>query len=554
MGVLYVQIAIYSRKSKFTGKGESIENQIDMCRSYIFSHFPEATEDNISIFEDEGFSGQSLNRPQFKSLMEIEKKVPFDVIVVYRLDRISRNVGDFAGLIDKLNGYKTAFVSVKEQFDTSTPMGRAMMNIAAVFAQLERETIAERVKDNMYMLAKTGRWLGGTTPLGFDSEKVDYIDDKGVSRKCCKLTENHIQLETVKLMYKKFIELRSMKKLETYLLNHKITTQNDCQFYVTTIRTILTNPVYCTADEFAYDYFNIQGCDIAASKEECDGSHGFIGYSKTETSRGGERIINDRKEWIVAVGRHKGIISGEEWVEVQGILEENADSKLKYKQSHNPDALLSGILFCECGSHMRPKYHRANKKGIKPYSYMCELKERSKKEKCDCNNLNGMAADKLICSILLNYDIPDNIFNRYLDKLSKSNFKTDTSELIKNQEAIKAKKQKEISALIKALTADVNATAIQYINKEISEINDTITAADNEIKRLRLMETGHKQSKNNFDTTKKAFAFFKENFDDLSAEYKRRFIRQNIKKIVWNGRTLSVFIWGRRSGSTGCLS
>ena len=185
---------------------------------------------------------------------------------------------------------------------------------------------------------------------------------------------------------------------------------------------------------------------------------------------------------------------------------------------------------------------------------MCELKERSKKEKCDCNNLNGMAADKLICSILLNYDIPDNIFNRYLDKLSKSNFKTDTSELIKNQEAIKAKKQKEISALIKALTADVNATAIQYINKEISEINDTITAADNEIKRLRLMETGHKQSKNNFDTTKKAFAFFKENFDDLSAEYKRRFIRQNIKKIVWNGRTLSVFIWGRRSGSTGCLS
>lgn len=549
-----MRIAIYSRKSKFTGKGESIENQIDMCRSYIFSHFPEASEENISVFEDEGFSGQSLNRPQFKNLMEIEKKVPFDVIVVYRLDRISRNVGDFAGLIDELNGYKTAFVSIKEQFDTSTPMGRAMMNIAAVFAQLERETIAERVKDNMYMLAKTGRWLGGTTPLGFDSEKVDYIDDKGVNRKCCKLTENYEQLETVKLMYKKFRELRSMKKLETYLLNRKITTQNNCQFYVNTIRTILSNPVYCTADKFSYDYFNIQGCDIAASREECDGSRGFIGYSKTETSRGGERIINDRKEWIIAIGRHKGIISGEEWVEVQSILEENADSKIKYKQSHNPTALLSGILFCECGSYMRPKYHRVNKNGVKPYSYMCELKERSKKEKCDCHNLNGMAADNLICNILLNYDIPDSIFNRYLDKLSKSNFKADTSELIKSQEAIKAKKQREISALIKALTADVNKTTIQYINKEISVINEAITAADNEIKRLKLIETGHKQSKNNFDTAKKAFAYFKENFDNLSVEYKRRFIRQNIKKVVWNGRTLSVFIWGRRSDSTGCLS
>lgn len=219
-----------------------------------------------------------------------------------------------------------------------------MMNIAAVFAQLERETIAERVKDNMYMLAKTGRWLGGTTPFLFDSEKADYINDKGVSRKCCKLIENYAQLETVKLIYKKFRELLSMNKLETYLLNRKITTQNDCRFYVTTIRNILTNPVYCTADLFAYDYFNIQGCDIAASREECNGSRGFIGYSKTETSRGGERVINNRNDWIIAIGKHKGIISGEEWVEVQGILEENADSKIKYKQSHNPTALLSGIL------------------------------------------------------------------------------------------------------------------------------------------------------------------------------------------------------------------
>lgn len=549
-----MRIAIYSRKSKFTGKGESIENQIDMCRSYIFSHFPEASEENISVFEDEGFSGQSLNRPQFKNLMEIEKEVPFDVIVVYRLDRISRNVGDFAGLIDELNGYKTAFVSIKEQFDTSTPMGRAMMNIAAVFAQLERETIAERVKDNMYMLAKTGRWLGGTTPLGFDSEKVDYIDDKGVSRKCCKLTENYTQLETVRLIYKKFIELHSMKKLETYLLNRKITTQNNCQFYVTTIRTILSNPVYCTADEFAYDYFNNQCCGIAAAREECDGSRGFIGYSKTETSSGGERVINDRREWIIAIGRHKGIISGEEWVEVQSILEENADCKIKYKQSHNPAALLSGILFCQCGSHMRPKYHRVNKNGIKPFSYMCELKERSKKEKCDCHNLNGMTADRLICSILLNYDIPDNIFNKYLDKLSKSRLKIETEELIKSQEAIKTKKQREISTLIKALTADVNETTIQYINKEINAINDAIAAADSEIKRLKLIEIGHNQSKNNFDTAKKAFEYFKENFDNLSVDYKRRFIRQNIKKIVWNGRTLRVFIWGRRSGGTSCQS
>ena len=115
-------------------------------------------------------------------MMSSARKTPFDYIVVYRLDRISRNVGDFATLIEELNGMNTAFICIKEQFDTSTPMGRAMMNIAAVFAQLERETIAERVRDNLILLARTGRWLGGVTPLGYQGEKTEITDDEGKKR------------------------------------------------------------------------------------------------------------------------------------------------------------------------------------------------------------------------------------------------------------------------------------------------------------------------------------------------------------------------------------
>lgn len=85
----------------------------------------------------------------------------------YRLDRVSRSVGDFADLIRRLEGWGVAFLCIREKFDTSTPMGKAMMYIASVFAQLERETIAQRVRDNMCLLARTGRWLGGTTPTGF---------------------------------------------------------------------------------------------------------------------------------------------------------------------------------------------------------------------------------------------------------------------------------------------------------------------------------------------------------------------------------------------------
>lgn len=94
----------------------------------------------------------------------------FRMLIVYRLDRISRSIGDFTALIERLAQLNVAFVSIREQFDTSTPMGRAMMYIASVFSQLERETIAERIRDNLHELAKTGRWLGGITPTGFASE------------------------------------------------------------------------------------------------------------------------------------------------------------------------------------------------------------------------------------------------------------------------------------------------------------------------------------------------------------------------------------------------
>ena len=136
------QYVIYSRKSKFTGKGESIENQIELCRQYIAMHFGEEAAENALVYEDEGFSGGNLERPQFKKMMKDSQKIEFAAIVVYRLDRISRNIGDFAKLIEDLGDQHIDFISIREQFDTSSPMGRAMMYIASVFSQLERETIA----------------------------------------------------------------------------------------------------------------------------------------------------------------------------------------------------------------------------------------------------------------------------------------------------------------------------------------------------------------------------------------------------------------------------
>ena len=130
-----------------------------MCRQFIAAHHSQEEADAALVYEDEGFSGGTLERPQFKKMMEDSRSMEFAAIVVYRLDRISRNIGDFAKLIEDLGERKIGFISIKEQFDTTSPMGRAMMYIASVFSQLERETIAERIRDNMHELAKTGRWL-----------------------------------------------------------------------------------------------------------------------------------------------------------------------------------------------------------------------------------------------------------------------------------------------------------------------------------------------------------------------------------------------------------
>ena len=132
--------AIYVRKSIKTGKGESIKSQIDMCRQYANDR--DIVVDNSFIYYDEGYSGKDFNRPQFKQMLNDLNKNNFNILLCYRLDRISRNVSDFSSVLDTLQEYKVDFISIKEQFDTSTPMGRAMIYIASVFAQPERETIA----------------------------------------------------------------------------------------------------------------------------------------------------------------------------------------------------------------------------------------------------------------------------------------------------------------------------------------------------------------------------------------------------------------------------
>lgn len=340
-GVFFMQkAAIYSRKSKFTGKGESIENQIELCRRYI-----EMSDEGmqIVIYEDEGFSGGNLERPQFKQMMKDAREGKISRIIVYRLDRISRNIGDFAGLIEELNCLGVEFVSIREQFDTSSPLGRAMMYIASIFSQLERETIAERIRDNMLELSKTGRWLGGVTPTGYTSESVSSVTVDGRTKKCCKLKLVEEEAMLVREIFSQYLQNESLKETAEVLNQKGWCTRKGRKFTSVAVRAILSNPVYSEADEVLQRYFSDMGVQIyfgdtdygqnknVNNHSEMAKKFGVLAYNRTLQRPGKTNQYRSANDWIIAVGKHEPIISGTDWVKTQKILKRNGE-KCKPKE------------------------------------------------------------------------------------------------------------------------------------------------------------------------------------------------------------------------------
>ena len=165
--------AIYARQSVEKQDSISIETQIEYCKRYA--------GDEPLIFHDKGFSGKNTNRPAFQQLMEAVEAGQVSRVIVYRLDRFSRSIADFSQIWAMLEQHNVEFMSVTENFDTSSPMGRAMLNIVLVFAQLERETTAERVRDNYQHRFALGAWPGGPAPYGFDLTKISDGSGRQVS-------------------------------------------------------------------------------------------------------------------------------------------------------------------------------------------------------------------------------------------------------------------------------------------------------------------------------------------------------------------------------------
>ena len=458
----------------------------------------------------------------------------FEYIVCYRLDRLSRNVSDFSGLIEKLNNKGVNLICIKEHFDTSSPMGKAMMYITSVFAQLERETIAERVRDNMHMLARTGRWLGGTPPTGYKGAEESAVIVDGKVKFSHKLVFTD-EIESIKQMYNHFLETYSVSSVSKYLIAKQIKSKTTGKYFsMPGIRDILQNPVYCIADDKAYVYFTGNGSDVCCDKELWNGEHGVSVYNKRDYGRSGAPR-NEFKEWIVAIGKHQGIVSGKDWVLIQKHFHSNNKEKIV---NRSDIGLLSGLVYCtKCGEKMFSKKH---KPANKAFSYICSSKLKGNKALCDCPNLIGEQTDDLVVDYIKGELEHFDTIVSAIENLKKEYAKEQS-----NDKADKMKKdidttQAEINILLNRLTdTRLSEISINAIDKHIAERTEYLHILEKEL------ENQTKLNNTDEEKIKKSIQSFQDLFDDLSIYDKRQIIRLLIKKIEWSGEVLNIYMYSK---------
>ena len=545
-------VAIYSRKSKYTGKGESIDNQIEMCKEYLRVNYRDDYDEmKLSVFEDEGYSGGNINRPQFQIMLSDIKKRKFDTVICYRLDRISRNTADFSRLMEDFNKLDVSFISMRDRFDTATSTGRAMMMMVSVFAQLERDTIAERVRDNMQELAKSGRWLGGTTPTGYESVEVERIDVDSKKKRSYKLKLINSEMNTVKLIYKKFLETNSLTQTQTYLMQQMVKSKNNKTYSRHSVKSILENPVYMIADSAAWRYFNTLEVEVYCEEKDFDEKHGIMAYNKTDQKTGRTNKKNDIGDWIIAVGKHKGIIAGSEWVKIQKMLMQNKSKSYRKPRSHS--ALLSGLLFCgECGKYMRPKQSsRLNQSGDRVYHYMCETKEKSKKQLCETKNINGNELDKAVCEEIKKLSADKSTFANQMNKAKKSILLDSDgyANQLKDLEKQVSRNEKLIQKSVETLLTMEGTVSHDYITKEMERLHNENILLKDKIEEIKCITRDYELSDTDFDVLKDMLSSFSKVVDIMTIEEKRRAIKTIVKKVIWDGEDIHLYFFGSEDDS-----
>ena len=519
-----MRFAWYGRKSVYSDKSDSIDNQERMCREHSDFRFPGEVE-SWARYSDEDFSGANANRPDLKRLLHDVELGLVDVLVVYQLDRLSRNVRDFSNIYSLLDAKGVKFVSVKENIDTSTPIGRAMMYVTVVFAQMERETISARVVDNMNGLAKKGYWVGGMAPLGYVRMPIEVDGKKHVS-----LAIEPKGAEYLLWLYDRFIDSgKSIGALATAFRNEGILTPKGCYFSSSQIYTVLTSPFAVEATPEIYDFFAAKGCnmDPGSPREKWDGTHGVMIYGR---KTGGKHVSRRApyEHWLVALGYHKPFVPAAKWLAVQDRLSANTFAKtMKYGTP-----LLRGVVRCKCGALMMTA--RKVYKGQVQSAYYCRRRSRQGVEACDCKQINTDVLDEKALEAFRRIDLDHGLIREFLEVEPSTG--PDPKELASKISRCEAK----IGKLTAALADADGSSAAKYIVAEIERMDLELQA----LKRERDIAVSEERARGLAKKTAEAKAAeisrLIRGLDGFSDVERNEIVRSVVKSCVWDGKRLFI--------------
>ena len=433
-------IAIYARQSVDRADSISIEQQIELCRY-------EAKGEVCKTYTDRGYSGKNTNRPQFSQMINDIRNGLINTVIVYKLDRISRSILDFSNMMELFENHEVKFISATEKFDTSSPMGNAMLNICIVFAQLERETIQKRVADAYYSRSQRGFYMGGPIPYGF--RKVPTIID-GINTSMYEPIPE--EAEVVRLIYEMYSHpctsygdiVEHINKLEIKKRRKNWTRPR--------IRELILNPIYVRADLDIYNFFVSKGAEVFAHPADFIGENGCYSY-KNKNDKKKDTVSLEGSHIVLAP--HKGIVDSEVWLKCR---EKCSSRSLMITSQKASNSWLCGKIKCgECGYALIAKQFNTRKG-----RYLFCSNKMNSKSCCGAGTLYTDEVEQLLC----------NMIRKKLSMFpTLSNYRDDVPDkMVTELETELAETEVEINSLLEKVSCS-DTVLFRYINERINTLD-----------------------------------------------------------------------------------
>lgn len=430
--------AIYGRQSVDRKDSISIESQIEFCKY-------ELRGGSYKEYTDKGYSGKNTDRPRFQELLNDIKRGLIRRVVVYKLDRISRSILDFATMMELFQEYNVEFVSSTEKFDTSTPMGRAMLNICIVFAQLERETIQKRVTDAYYSRCQRGFHMSGAAPYGF---KLEPTVIQGIRTKM--MVPDPETADIARLMFEMYADpATSFGDIARYFSDEGILVY-DKELKRGFLSQLLRNPIYAQADLELYEFFKSQGAAVINEAADFAGTNGCYLYQGRDVQ---ERKNKHLKDQILVLAPSEGLVSSETWLRCRKKLLANITFQGGRKARNT---WLAGKIKCgRCGYALMSV-------GNPTGTQYLRCSKRADNKSCEG------------CGTLRTQEFETFIYGEMLKKLA--DFQTLTAKRGKVNPKLTAlnvelaQVEAEIEKLLNTLTG-ANAVLLSYANSKIEELD-----------------------------------------------------------------------------------